>query len=175
MTPLRFPPRHWTVEVVEDAVASLDRYRTNRVSIHAADIVRPEVLSSVEPWLVLAVPEVGARVFVPGEQKPRLLSTMSLDFDELIRVRWLPDARAWLLRESGYALPFELEALPSMTAGELEAGRISSGLTQAGLARLVGVSRAVLQRWEHGARAIPDERAQRIREILGPVARKEAV
>ena len=173
MNAIRFPPRHWTVEVVEDAVGRLDRYRANRVSIHAADVVRPDVLSLVEPWMVLSVPDAGARVFAPGEA-PRLLPTMSLDFDVLIRERWLPDARAWLTREAGYSPALELEPPEPMRAGDLEAGRLASGLTQTDLARLVGVSRAVLQRWEHGERTIPAERAQRIREILGPMARKGA-
>lgn len=162
MTAMRFPPRHWTVDLVERAVADLGRGCT---------LVRFDVLSLVEPWMVLAVPDVGVRVFVPGESKPRLFGIGELyRFDELILTRWLPDARAWLLREAGYSPAFELEPPPPMDADDLHRGRAASGLTQADLARLVGVGRTVLQRWEAGERAIPPERATRIREILGPMA-----
>lgn len=168
MNPLRFPTPHWTVTAVEAAVAELDRLRACRVSIHAADVVRPEVLSAVEPWLVLAVPDAGVRVFVPGEGRPRLFVVGDAPaLDDLVRKRWLPDARAWLLREAGYSPALELEPPAPVTGAELEAARRAAGITQTVLAALVGVSAQVLQRWEAGTRRIPPERAQRLREILG--------
>jgi DNA-binding transcriptional regulator YiaG len=50
---------------------------------------------------------------------------------------------------------YPMDTLKTMTGKELQEWRRQWGLTQEGLARLLGVIRLTVARWETGARAIP--------------------
>lgn len=99
---LTFPPRHWTIERLESAIAIFDRASAS-VRGPLVAFFPPEVISLVDPWMMLDIGNGRVRLFIPGKPPPMEEPADSLLVEIAIHEMWLPDARDLLLHEAGYA------------------------------------------------------------------------
>lgn len=97
-----FPPRHWTIGRLEAAVAIFDR-ASSAVQGPLVVFFPPEVVSLVDPWMMLDIGNGRVRLFIPGQPPPMQEPADSLLVEIVLHDMWLPEARSLLLREAGYA------------------------------------------------------------------------
>jgi transcriptional regulator with XRE-family HTH domain len=108
------------------------------------------------------------RAFLDAGFSEQLLGQQAQFAPHMMRIR----RDTWGLRSDAPEYFGESDEVDPELALRLRAARIGHGLTQAALARRVGVHQAEISRWETGRDPVPSDKRRVIEQLFGPVPQR---